>query len=303
MCTEAGAADGVGEADQFAYLAAGRGRARCTGRRARRGRPVIDVHPAPLATRRARRCAVARGGGSPSTPSTRPPRRDRRCFSSPRWTEQQRHHLDPRRIGQRLQPQRDLQRGVVVDRPAATGAQQTGADISTWATSSAYSDPARDIDIYQKGGIIERSVSSIYVSQVRRSLMSRVQLALNVDDLDEAITFYSKLFNTEPAKLKEGYANFAIAEPPLKLVLLREPRPGRHHQPPRRRGRVQRAGARRDRPTHRRGPVHRRGDRHHLLLRHPGQGVGDRARRGAVGGLHRARRLRDVRPAPTTSCC
>ncbi len=39
--------------------------------------------------------------------------------------------------------------------------------------------------------------------------MSRVQLALNVDDLDEAITFYSKLFNTAPAKVKEGYANFA----------------------------------------------------------------------------------------------
>jgi len=50
--------------------------------------------------------------------------------------------------------------------------------------------------------------------------MSRLQLALNVDDLDEAITFYSKLFNTEPAKVKPGYANFAIAEPPLKLVLI-----------------------------------------------------------------------------------
>ena len=49
--------------------------------------------------------------------------------------------------------------------------------------------------------------------------MSRVQLALNVDDLDEAITFYSKLFNTAPAKVKEGYAKFAVAEPPLKLVL------------------------------------------------------------------------------------
>ncbi len=50
--------------------------------------------------------------------------------------------------------------------------------------------------------------------------MSRVQLALNVDDLEQAITFYSVLFNTEPAKRKPGYANFAIAEPPLKLVLL-----------------------------------------------------------------------------------
>lgn len=53
--------------------------------------------------------------------------------------------------------------------------------------------------------------------------MSRVQLALNVDDLDEAITFYSKLFNTEPHKIKDGYANFAVAEPPLKLVLIENP--------------------------------------------------------------------------------
>lgn len=56
--------------------------------------------------------------------------------------------------------------------------------------------------------------------------MSRVQLALNVDDLDEAITFYSRLFNTEPAKRKPGYANFAIADPPLKLVLLENPGQG-----------------------------------------------------------------------------
>ena len=49
--------------------------------------------------------------------------------------------------------------------------------------------------------------------------MSRVQLALNVPDIDEAIVFYSKLFATEPYKIKPGYANFAIADPPLKLVL------------------------------------------------------------------------------------
>ncbi|HOB48164.1 MAG TPA: ArsI/CadI family heavy metal resistance metalloenzyme [Mycobacterium sp.] len=53
--------------------------------------------------------------------------------------------------------------------------------------------------------------------------MSRIQLALNVDDLDAAIAFYSTLFNTTPAKVKPGYANFAIAEPPLKLVLLENP--------------------------------------------------------------------------------
>ncbi|MGY6501499.1 MAG: ArsI/CadI family heavy metal resistance metalloenzyme [Acidimicrobiales bacterium] len=49
--------------------------------------------------------------------------------------------------------------------------------------------------------------------------MSRLQLALNVDDLDEAIEFYSRMFATEPAKVRDGYANFAIADPPLKLVL------------------------------------------------------------------------------------
>ena len=47
----------------------------------------------------------------------------------------------------------------------------------------------------------------------------RLQLALNVKDLDQAISFYSKMFDTEPARLRPGYANFAIANPPLKLVL------------------------------------------------------------------------------------
>ena len=50
--------------------------------------------------------------------------------------------------------------------------------------------------------------------------MSRVQLALRVSDLEASIAFYSKLFGAEPAKRRPGYANFAIAEPPLKLVLI-----------------------------------------------------------------------------------
>ena len=50
--------------------------------------------------------------------------------------------------------------------------------------------------------------------------MSRIQLALRVADLEGSIAFYSKLFGTEPAKRRPGYANFAIAEPPLKLVLI-----------------------------------------------------------------------------------
>jgi catechol 2,3-dioxygenase-like lactoylglutathione lyase family enzyme len=56
--------------------------------------------------------------------------------------------------------------------------------------------------------------------------MSRVQLALNVDDIDEAVAFYSKLFGAEPAKRRNGYANFAVANPPLKLVLLENPGQG-----------------------------------------------------------------------------
>src|ERR1044071_3842484 len=55
--------------------------------------------------------------------------------------------------------------------------------------------------------------------------MSRVQLALRVADLDASVDFYSKLFSTGPAKRRPGYANFAIAEPPLKLVLI-EGEPG-----------------------------------------------------------------------------
>ena len=53
--------------------------------------------------------------------------------------------------------------------------------------------------------------------------MSRIQLALNVDDIEASIAFYSKLFATEPAKVRPGYANFAVAEPPLKLVLIENP--------------------------------------------------------------------------------
>ena len=53
--------------------------------------------------------------------------------------------------------------------------------------------------------------------------MSRVQLALNVNDIDEAVAFYSRLFGAKPAKRRPGYANFAITEPPLKLVLLENP--------------------------------------------------------------------------------
>jgi catechol 2,3-dioxygenase-like lactoylglutathione lyase family enzyme len=56
--------------------------------------------------------------------------------------------------------------------------------------------------------------------------VSRLQLALNVTDIGQAVAFYSKLFGTEPAKVRPGYANFAITDPPLKLVLLENPGQG-----------------------------------------------------------------------------
>jgi len=65
----------------------------------------------------------------------------------------------------------------------------------------------------------------MYVESLE-DLMSRVQLALNVDDLDQSIAFYTKLFGVGPAKTKPGYANFAVVEPALKLVLLENPGQG-----------------------------------------------------------------------------
>jgi catechol 2,3-dioxygenase-like lactoylglutathione lyase family enzyme len=56
--------------------------------------------------------------------------------------------------------------------------------------------------------------------------VSRIQLALNVDDVEVATAFYAQLFGTQPAKTRPGYANFAIADPPLKLVLLENPGQG-----------------------------------------------------------------------------
>lgn len=56
--------------------------------------------------------------------------------------------------------------------------------------------------------------------------MARLQLALNVDDLEASVEFYSRLFNTAPSKRREGYANFAVANPPLKLVLIGNPGQG-----------------------------------------------------------------------------
>ena len=60
------------------------------------------------------------------------------------------------------------------------------------------------------------TLTSINLKEIE---VSRLQLALNVSNLNESVAFYSKLFKTEPVKILPGYANFAIAEPPLKLIL------------------------------------------------------------------------------------
>lgn len=64
------------------------------------------------------------------------------------------------------------------------------------------------------------TVVKVCISVRKEYSMSRVQLALNVSNIDEAIAYYSKMFGVGPAKVREGYANFAIADPPLKLVLI-----------------------------------------------------------------------------------
>src|SRR3954466_9356121 len=131
--------------------------------------------------------------------------------------------------------------------------------------------------------------------------MSRVQLALNVADLDTAIGFYTKLFGTAPAKVRPGYANFAVANPPLKLILIAgdgEPGGLNHlgvevestEQVAAAQQRLAGAGPP---AAGRAGPADRQERRGRVLLRGAGQGVGRRTRRRAVGDLHRARRCRD----------
>src|SRR4051812_45375071 len=126
-------------------------------------------------------------------------------------------------------------------------------------------------------------------------------------DLEGSIAFYSKLFGAEPAKRRPGYANFAITEPPLKLVLIEgtEGEPTRM-DPPRRRGCQHRGGHRGHRPTRLRGPGDRPGEGHLLLLRPAGQGLGARSRRRALASGSAAKGRQRTRPpcgpAPRTPC-
>jgi catechol 2,3-dioxygenase-like lactoylglutathione lyase family enzyme len=118
---------------------------------------------------------------------------------------QQRDQSQPNRVGQRLQYIRQL---------FGIGLSQRGFDEIAVAIAQAHHNKHIDTSRFVGHRIHQR--------QYERPSM-RLQLALNVTDLEEAIEFYSKLFDAEPYKVKPGYANWAIANPPLKLVLFENP--------------------------------------------------------------------------------
>jgi len=108
--------------------------------------------------------------------------------------------------------------------------------------------------------------------------VSRIQLALNVSDVDASVDFYSKLFGAEPAKRRPGYANFAISDPPLKLVLIEDTLPdSRDDQPPWDRGGEHRRGDSGAESFGCERPGHDTRGEDLVLLRPSGQGVGERA--------------------------
>ncbi len=120
--------------------------------------------------------------------------------------------------------------------------------------------------------------------------MSRLQLALNVDDIDTAVEFYSTLFDTAPAKRRPGYANFAVANPPLKLVLFENPgATGTLNHVGVERESMEEVEAEANR-LEAAGPHPRRRGRRRLLLRPTGQALGHRPGRTALGELRRPRR-------------
>src|SRR5206468_13020907 len=97
---------------------------------------------------------------------------------------------------------------------ASSAARPSGMGSTSTEQQSAIVSRFFTLTSFDRSTIIESTVVNLPEVGV-----SRVQLALNVPDIDEAVVFYSKLFATEPNKRQPGYANFAISDPPLKLVL------------------------------------------------------------------------------------
>jgi catechol 2,3-dioxygenase-like lactoylglutathione lyase family enzyme len=107
--------------------------------------------------------------------------------------------------------------------PADSGAQQIGVVVSMTGSVLGTAHPPTLLTYVKQVGHDLLKASLTYVKSPYDDegiQMSRVQLALNVSDIDAAVDFYAKLFSVEPAKRQPGYANFVIAEPPLKLVLI-----------------------------------------------------------------------------------
>src|ERR1022692_3038612 len=135
------------------------------------------------------------------------------CLTA-RMRGHQRHQPQPHRISQCLQQRRD-QLGLPAGQRLPVGRAQHHQRLRH---TSILTEP--DVLWQARRRARCRRLSKSHIQEV---LMSRVQLALNVNDIDEAVAFYSRLFGAQPAKPRPGYANFAIAEPPLKLVLLENP--------------------------------------------------------------------------------
>ena len=124
--------------------------------------------------------------------------------------------------------------------------------------------------------------------------MARVQLALDVTDLEASVAFYTKLFGVGPAKRKPGYANFAIADPPLKLVLFESAVGGTlNHLGVETEGATEVEAA--DARLRGDGSRDHRRRRHDLLLRGEGRDLGHRSRRCPVGVVREDRRRRRAR--------
>ena len=122
--------------------------------------------------------------------------------------------LQPGRIREHLQRGREGLRGRAINRLAhrRTAGRRGVVDEG----EAGHTSILTHIDTTANVSTI---IDSIAIDTNRRTPIMRLQLALNVDDLDRAVDFYSRMFDTEPARRRPGYANFAIAEPPLKLVL------------------------------------------------------------------------------------
>src|SRR6266567_7415442 len=136
------------------------------------------------------------------------------------------HQPQPHRIGQRLHQWRNLlsllhRQGLRGQRGAAGSGVRRGQQGQILR----HAPILTAINVLWQA-LEQQDIDRLQYLALRRQPVSRVQLAINVDDLSESIDLYSRLFGTEPAKLRPGYANFAIAEPPLKLILLENPGQG-----------------------------------------------------------------------------